>query len=229
MNKFSLSVVIAAALGLTTTLANAHGGGLDKYGCHHDRKKGGYHCHGGDKAKRSSRPEQAASKSGALATQSPTSKPATQSFTSKQVRTPAVGEVLSGQVVAITDGDTLIILDAAKNQHAVRLLDIDAPERSQAFGARSRQALTTLCFRKSASVRGREYDRYGRILGQVTCDGVDANAAQVKQGMAWVFVRYASPNSPLYLLEEEAREARRGLWRDALPTAPWDWRDLKSN
>jgi hypothetical protein len=27
--------------------ATPHGGGLDAYGCHHDRKRGGYHCHRG--------------------------------------------------------------------------------------------------------------------------------------------------------------------------------------
>jgi endonuclease YncB( thermonuclease family) len=46
--------------------------------------------------------------------------------------------------------------------------------------------------------------------------------------MAWVFVRYAPRGSPLYSLEHDARERRQGLWGDAQPTAPWDWRRLHS-
>lgn len=39
-------IIAACALALAGT-AGAHGGGLDKNGCHHDRKNGGYHCHRG--------------------------------------------------------------------------------------------------------------------------------------------------------------------------------------
>ncbi len=62
------------------------------------------------------------------------------------------------------------------------------------------------------------------MLGRVTCDGVDANAEQVWQGWAWVFVRYAPKDSPLFHLEEAARLAKRGLWADDAPMPPQDWR-----
>jgi endonuclease YncB( thermonuclease family) len=131
---------------------------------------------------------------------------------------------LAGRVVAIQDGDTLTVLVSQK-QTRVRLLDIDAPERKQPFGQRSRQSLSEICAGKSARVDDRGKDRYGRTLGQVTCAGVNANAEQVRRGMAWVFERYAPKESPLYVVQAEAQNARRGLWQDTEPVAPWDWRN----
>lgn len=133
----------------------------------------------------------------------------------------------TGKVVAIADGDTLTVL-LDKRQVKVRLLEIDAPEKAQAFGDRSRQSLSYLCFGKAVKVDDKGKDRYGRTLAQVTCDGIDANAEQVRQGMAWVYRKYALKDSPLYAVEHEAKQASRGLWADAEPVPPWEWRAKRS-
>jgi len=98
-----------------------------------------------------------------------------------------------------------------------------APEKKQPFGTRSRQSLGELCHEKRAEVRVTDVDRYKRIVGRVSCAGVDANAAQVRRGMAWVYDRYAKDKT-LYRLQDEARSGGRGLWADRHPVAPWDWR-----
>ena len=121
---------------------------------------------------------------------------------------------LAGRVVKVDDGDTLTIVDADKRQHVIRLADIDAPEKAQRFGARSRQSLAELCAGKMAEVGDRGLDDQGRKLGWVMCAGINANGEQVRRGMAWVYVQYAPPTSALYTLEADARLARRGLWRD---------------
>jgi endonuclease YncB( thermonuclease family) len=128
-----------------------------------------------------------------------------------------------GRVVKVTDGDTLIVL-VEKTQVRVRLDSIDAPEVTQPFGKRSQQSLTQLCAAKTARVIDKGMDRYGRTIGWIVCDGVDANSEQVRRGMAWVFDRYAARNSPLYDLQGEAQVDRRGLWADPHPMAPWEWR-----
>jgi endonuclease YncB( thermonuclease family) len=135
----------------------------------------------------------------------------------------AGAETLSGRVVGITDGDTITVL-VARQEIKVRLADVDAPESKQAFGTRSKQALSDLCFRKDARLDTQGKDRYGRTIATVYCAGKNANAEQVWQGMAWVFDRYAKPDSPLYGLQREARAARRGLWGDPQPVPPWEWR-----
>jgi endonuclease YncB( thermonuclease family) len=47
--------------------------------------------------------------------------------------------VVVGRVVGVSDGDTITVLDDAKTQHKVRFAGIDAPEKGQAFGERSKQ------------------------------------------------------------------------------------------
>ena len=130
---------------------------------------------------------------------------------------------LEGKVIAIHDGDTLTVL-VDKKQIKVRLADIDAPELKQAFGTRSRQSLAEICFKQPATIETTGRDRYGRTIGQVVCNGVDANAAQIHRGMAWVFERYAKPASPLWQLQDKARRTKAGLWADPQSVEPWTWR-----
>ena len=72
-----------------------------------------------------------------------------------------------GRVVKVADGDTLTLLDAANNQHKIRLNAIDAPEKDQAFGQKSKQRLSDYVFGKEVAVRWKSKDKYGRILGTV--------------------------------------------------------------
>lgn len=126
-------------------------------------------------------------------------------------------------VIGISDGDTLTVLNDNKQQIKIRLAEIDAPEKRQPFGSRSKQSLSDLCFGKQAEVKPRAKDRYGRTVARVSCAGIDANAEQVNRGMAWVYRRYAKDHN-LYILQHDARRHKRGLWVDESPTPPWDWR-----
>ena len=134
---------------------------------------------------------------------------------------------LAGRVIEVADGDTLTLLDADGQRHEIRLADIDAPEKAQRFATRSRQSLAALCAGKTAQVEERGLDHEGRRLGWAMCAGINANGEQVRRGMAWVDVPHAAPTSALYTLEADARLARRGLWRDRRPVAPWLWRVRK--
>src|SRR3977135_2659384 len=96
----------------------------------------------------------------------------------------------TGRVVSVHDGDTLTVL-VEQHQIRVGLVDIDAPELGQAFGQRPRHSFARICAGATARVTERGHDRYGRTLGRVTCGVVDANAEQVRRGMAWVFVHHA--------------------------------------
>ena len=58
--------------------------------------------------------------------------------------TALLADELRGKVVSIADGDTITVLDADKKQHKVRLNGIDAPEKKQAFGAKSKARLGEL-------------------------------------------------------------------------------------
>ena len=129
---------------------------------------------------------------------------------------------LTGKVVAVADGDTLTVL-VDKVGVKIRLDGIDAPERSQAFGARSRETLSELVFGKTIRVVTKGKDRYGRTIGVVFIDGENVNAKMIESGLAWHYKRYSS-DAELDRLEREARRAKRGLWSDPAPVEPWNYR-----
>jgi micrococcal nuclease len=128
----------------------------------------------------------------------------------------------SDQVIGIADGDTLTVLHERKPVK-IRLANIDAPEKKQAFGERSKQSLSELCFQKNATYSIQNIDRYGRTVAVVTCDGVEVNRAQVERGLAWVYAQY-NKDASLPALQADAKSARRGLWSDHNPTPPWEFR-----
>jgi len=140
----------------------------------------------------------------------------------------ASADTLTGKVVKITDGDTLYVLDANHKQHKIRLAGIDAPERKQAYGLASRKHLASIVAGQQVMVEYQKRDRYGRIVGKVLVDGIDACLEQVKAGFAWHYKKYQHEQSPedrqLYAdAEHQARDARLGLWRENNPIPPWEW------
>ncbi|EHX7722180.1 thermonuclease family protein [Enterobacter kobei] len=138
---------------------------------------------------------------------------------------PVVTEAdITGKIVRVLDGDTVEIL-AGNVATRVRLNGIDAPEKAQPFGQRSRLALTAIVGGKTVLAVGEKRDRYGRLLATLMLDGRDINATQVYSGMAWVYRYKGLATEPEYLrYERDARTARRGLWSEKEPVEPSIWR-----
>jgi endonuclease YncB( thermonuclease family) len=134
-------------------------------------------------------------------------------------------DTLTGRVVGISDGDTLILLDPGNRQVKIRLVEIDAPESGQPYGQRAKEELSALAYGQAVRIEGKGLDKYGRTLGRVFVGTTDVNAAMIERGAAWVYRKYVTDQS-LFGLEEAARNAKRGLW--SLPVAerlpPWEWR-----
>lgn len=89
--------------------------------------------------------------------------------------------------------------------------------------------MSDLAFGKHASVETNKIDRYGRSVGVVFVDRQDVNLEQVKRGMAWHYKQYqreqSSQDQVGYAAAElEAKVAKRGLWQDATPQPPWEFR-----
>lgn len=147
-------------------------------------------------------------------------------------------DTLTGRVVGIADGDTITVLDAVRQQHRIRVAGIDAPEKAQPFGQRSKENLSRLVFSKDVRIEWDKRDRYGRIIGKIWVQPsdcprcgltLDAGLAQLSAGMAWWYRKFASEQSAedrgRYQFEEDEARARRvGLWREVDPVPPWDWR-----
>lgn len=141
----------------------------------------------------------------------------------------ARAEAYGGRVVGVSDGDTITVLDSTNTQHKVRLSGIDAPEKSQPFGQRSKQSLSDLVFGRAVTVETTKRDRYGREVGKVLAGGLDVNLEQVRRGLAWHYKAYereqpAEDRTTYSAAEQEAKAARIGLWTDPMPLAPWEFR-----
>lgn len=137
---------------------------------------------------------------------------------------------LQGVVTGVRDGDSLWVMPIGSPAIEVRIRYIDAPEIGQPFGQAARTSLRDLCAAKQAVVTDmtKNRDRYGRVVGRVSCAGVDAGAAQLQRGMAWVFDRYTRKGSALYATQAGARNRRLGLWAaEDMAVPPWEWRAAK--
>lgn len=133
-------------------------------------------------------------------------------------------EELTGLVVRIISGDAVVLLDAGRHQHEIRLTQIIAPKKTQPWGARSKQALATMIYHKDVVVYVEGKDKYGRTLGRIYLHGKDINRAMLDQGEAWVYRKYVTDTS---LLEDEdyAHHRKLGLFSQPHPIPPWEWRD----
>lgn len=144
----------------------------------------------------------------------------------------AQSATLVGKVVAVADGDTITVLDNTNTQYKIRLAGIDAPEKKQPFGNVSKKSLSDMVYDKQVSVDYNKQDRYGRTVGKVIVNGVDANLEQVKRGLAWFYKKYQN-EQPFedrlnYLhAQESAEKSKVGLWVDVAPIPPWDFRKSK--
>ena len=138
---------------------------------------------------------------------------------------PATATTITGRVISIADGDTFTIVDAAMKQTRTRLAEIDAPEKAQPYGQKSRWHLSKLVFGKSVNVRVVTIDRYGRTVGRVFQGMTDVNGEMVRSGAAWAYRRYLS-DPDLLKLETDARRRGIGLWAlqadQIMP--PWEFR-----
>ena len=145
----------------------------------------------------------------------------------RNIETPIIFE---GRVVGVQDGDTISVLDLSDANHRIRLLGIDAPEKGQAFGNRSGENLSQAIFNRVVTIGWSKHDRYGRIVGKVVLEGQDICLEQVRAGFAWHFKRYEDEQSEedrksYDAAEQEARSAKKGLWKDLIPLEPWLYRE----
>ncbi|MCB1024450.1 MAG: thermonuclease family protein [Acidobacteria bacterium] len=145
-------------------------------------------------------------------------------------------EAVSGtsEVVGVSDGDTITVIDHAKNiRLKIRLATIDAPESNQAFGARSKQSLSELVYKKNVTLKSFGNDKYGRVIAEVFVDGKNINVEQIKRGLAWHYKHHEKQQTAAERLiyskaQDFAKENRIGLWAESDPVPPWDFRKEKA-
>lgn len=129
----------------------------------------------------------------------------------------------SGQVVGVSDGDTITILRDG-SPIKIRLARIDCPEKKQAFGQAAKRFTSTECFGQMVTINEHGHDRYGRTIGDVLLPtGITLNEELVQQGLAWQYQKY-SHDPTLAREEQQARNDHLGLWNQPNPAPPWVYR-----
>ena len=146
-------------------------------------------------------------------------------------RAGGAGEIV-GRVVSVSDGDTITVLAAGNVSEKVRFAYVDAPEKAQARGMAAKFALSAQIFGREVKVNVVEKDRYGRSVGVVWLNGQDINFAQVVAGHAWHYTAYAKTQSRADFsryeaAQQAAKSAGKGVWQDANPMPPWEFRREK--
>ncbi len=136
---------------------------------------------------------------------------------------------IQGKVVSVADGDTVTVLDAQKNQHKIRLQGIDAPEKAQAYGNKSKQSLHEMVHGQKVTVDYQRKDKYGRVVGKILLNNTDVCLEQIKRGMAWHYKQYANEQpkedrETYTLAEQQAKDELKGLWKDKQHVPPWEFR-----
>jgi endonuclease YncB( thermonuclease family) len=132
----------------------------------------------------------------------------------------AVAEEFKAKVLFVMDGDTVLVLHN-RQKIKIRLANIDAPEKAQAFGRQARLSLFALVQRKQVRIQPQATDKYGRTVALLWLDQQNINEEQVRRGMAWA---YFHPEHRYVELQHEAQQARRGLWQQTRPVEPSQWR-----
>jgi endonuclease YncB( thermonuclease family) len=143
---------------------------------------------------------------------------------------PSLSGAWSGEVVGITDGDTITVLNSKTLKDVkIRLYGIDCPEGGQAFSKRARQFTSKTVYGKIVEVKVMATDRYGRTVAMVYADNTLLNEELVKAGLAWVYWKYC--HHPICEswknFQLRARFDKRGLWSDPDRIPPWEFRRKK--
>ena len=136
----------------------------------------------------------------------------------------AYAEEFTAKVIEVLDGDTVLILRKS-GLLKVRLAEIDAPEKAQTFGETSKRSLSDMVMGKQVKFVSQTMDQYGRMVAHLSVNDLDVNIEQIRRGMAWEYSNFHG-NKALTALQNEAKQAPRGLWAQSNPTPPWEWRKL---
>ena len=133
----------------------------------------------------------------------------------------------TGKVIAIKDGDTVVVLLDGNVQKTLRLAEVDCPESGQPFGKNAKHYTSDQVFGKTIDYWETDTDQWGRSIAKIFYDdGKYLSAEIIKAGFGWWYYRY-STDKRLQELELSARSRKLGLWADSNAIPPWEYRKLK--
>ncbi len=142
----------------------------------------------------------------------------------------ANAEAITGTIDSVIKGDSISIISKGKEVE-VRLFGIDTPEKTQAFGQDARNFTGSMASGKEIRVTPITKDPDGRTVAMVFVNGVNLNEQIIKQGFGWVSLQYCRERfcADWLKLQLIAKASQKGLWADAHPIPPWEYRQNRRN
>lgn len=136
---------------------------------------------------------------------------------------------IEGVVEHVYDGDSFRLRTTDGRRLGIRIVGIDAPERTQPFANVSRRALRDAIDDREVRIEAIKVDAYGRAVARVFVGGRDIGLEQIDDGLAWHFARYDADLPPVEReryarAQADAMARRAGLWQSNDPVAPWLFR-----
>ncbi|MFN5467503.1 MAG: thermonuclease family protein [Pirellulaceae bacterium] len=132
-------------------------------------------------------------------------------------------KTIQGKVIKVIDGDSIVIQDDKEHSIEVQLEGLDAPEFQQPFGKESKELLSEKLLKKDVSIQWEKEDNYKRKLGWVFHEDRNINLWMIEKGAAWHYAQYNKEES-FSNAQQVAKKAKLGLWDEAMPQPPWDYR-----
>lgn len=134
----------------------------------------------------------------------------------------------NGKVVSVQDGDTITIKTNDNQSIKIRFYGIDCPESkweghwdAQPYSKEAKEFVSNIIFGKTVSVRLKDDETYGRVIGEVFYDGKSLSRELAREGLTWWNKKYEPHDLDIKRLAERARKNKKGLWKDDSPVPPW--------
>lgn len=135
-------------------------------------------------------------------------------------------EELTGNVVAVVDGNTFRLTTEEGEGLEIMLFGVDCPEEGQPFAEEAKVLLEKMILRKKITVIIHGKDRWGRRQGAIAYNKTDPREVLLSEGLAWTAER--NPMDNFERLKQQAASGRKGIWADDNPTPPWIYRRQQS-
>jgi len=135
-------------------------------------------------------------------------------------------KLIEGVVTSVQDGDSMEVTINGKVV-VVRINAIDCPEDGQGYSQKAKQYTILHTLNKKVKLEKITIDVHGRMIANVFLeDGSNLAQNLVAGGYAWHYTQYSN-DAKLAELEKKARNKKLGLWIEANPMSPWEYKEKK--
>jgi len=139
---------------------------------------------------------------------------------------PAFAQEFPAHVISVSEGDAITVRHE-RRMVRIRLRGVDCPEKGQPYFNEAKRFTSFMADNRDVLVRPLGKDARGRTIADVILPGGKSlNQELLQEGLAW-WDRKHSNDQAMKDLQDVAQAGKRGLWSEAKPIPPWEWKNRK--